>query len=118
MNPNDQAAVIGLLVAAAVVGLVLLARTATKRRLEATKVMPGGMPDGSTAPQPDRPYQRERISRYDRLMADPNANTWNWELHQARLRKHGASQFKGTHYYLGPRGGVYYINSNGRRTYC
>jgi len=50
--------------------------------------------------------------------SNPSLNTGNWDLHQRRLSIYKHSKFKGCHYYIGPRGGVYYINSNGRKTYC
>jgi hypothetical protein len=49
---------------------------------------------------------------------NPDLNTRDWALHQQRLSVFGRSQYKGCYYYVGPRGGVYYINSNGRKTYC
>lgn len=48
---------------------------------------------------------------------DPSLNTRDWQLHQRRLQKFRQSKFRGTYYYVGPRGGVYYINSNGRKVY-
>ena len=48
---------------------------------------------------------------------NPDTNTRNWELHQKRLEKFGRSQFKGTTFYVGPKGGVYYISYNGKKIY-
>ena len=63
-----------------------------------------------------QPYRRP--SRWERMHTDPDVNTRNWEIHAKRMNKFGRSKFKGDHYYVGPRGGWYYINSRGRKTYC
>ena len=62
------------------------------------------------------PYRRP--GRLERMHADPDINTRNWEIHASRMRRFGRSKFQGCHYYVGPRGGWYYINSRGRKTYC
>ena len=49
---------------------------------------------------------------------DPSLNTNDWEQHRRRLFKFNESQFKGTYYYVGPQGGVYYISERGRKVYC
>ena len=51
------------------------------------------------------------------IMSNPDENTNDWEVHKKRMLQHRSSQYKGCYYYVGPRGGWYYINSNGRRTY-
>ena len=63
---------------------------------------------------------REEAIRLERqkCFADPERNTQDWELHQERLRKCKASRYDGCSYYVGPRGGVYYIIYRGRKTYC
>ena len=63
---------------------------------------------------------REEAQRsYEQKFYDnPELNTTNWQLHQKRLYSCRASRFKDCSYYVGPRGGVYYINYNGRKTYC
>ena len=40
------------------------------------------------------------------------------KLDAERRRQCGASRYDHCSYYVGPRGGVYYINSRGRKTYC
>ena len=49
---------------------------------------------------------------------NPELNTRNWDLHQTRLSRFGNSKYRGLHYFYGPRGGLYYINRNGHKTYC
>ena len=68
---------------------------------------------------PKEVARREKIKqeRIQFLMDNPGENTDDWEIHKQRMIKSDMSQFKGCHYYVGPRGGWYYINSNGRRTY-
>ena len=61
--------------------------------------------------------EAERLERQE-CFNDPERNTQDWELHQERLRKCKASRYDGCSYYVGPRGGVYYINYRGRKTYC
>tara|TARA_B100000963_G_scaffold32503_1_gene24146 strand:+ start:535 stop:795 length:261 start_codon:yes stop_codon:yes gene_type:complete len=48
----------------------------------------------------------------------PSMNTNNWEQHQRRLDKFGESKFRDTHFYVGPKGGVYYITYRGTKVYC
>jgi hypothetical protein len=48
----------------------------------------------------------------------PELNTRNWEVHAERLNRFGHSKYRGLHYFRGPRGGLYYINRNGHKTYC
>ena len=61
--------------------------------------------------------EAKRLER-QKCFNDPERNTQDWELHQERLRKCKASRYDGCSYYVGPRGGVYYINYRGRKTYC
>jgi len=49
---------------------------------------------------------------------NPNLSTSNWEQHQKRLNKFGKSKYKSTTFYVGSRGGVYYITSRGTKVYC
>ena len=58
-----------------------------------------------------------RLER-QKCFADPERNTQDWELHWERLHTCKASRYDGCSYYVGPRGGVYYINYRGRKTYC
>ena len=64
--------------------------------------------------------QREEAERLRKqwFFDDPERNTRDWKLHQERLRRCGASRYEDCSYYVGPRGGVYYINYRGRKTYC
>ena len=113
MNPNDTAPLVVLAVIGFFCLMGWLAHVSAKRRLAATLNMPGG-----SKADLERIPLSQRLSRYDRLMANPGMNTRNWDLHQARMSQYGFSVFRGTQYHRGPRGGVYYINGNGRRTYC
>ena len=63
---------------------------------------------------------REEAIRLERqkCFADPERNTQDWDLHWERLHTCKASRYDGCSYYVGPRGGVYYINYRGRKTYC
>ena len=61
--------------------------------------------------------EAKRLER-QKCFNDPERNTQDWDLHQERLRKCKASRYDGCSYYVGPRGGVYYINYRGRKTYC
>ena len=74
---------------------------------------------------------REKISeRYSyKLMADPEANiiigSWYSEIelrekadiHRARLSKYGRSKMNGEMLFLGPKGGVYKYNTDGKKKY-
>ena len=61
--------------------------------------------------------ERDRTPRYDRQLSNPDINTNNWGLHKKRLEIHGTSKFRGTTFYVGAKGGVYYISSRGTRVY-
>ncbi len=52
------------------------------------------------------------------LRDNPALNTRDWTLHQERLQRFRNSKYRGLHYFYGPRGGLYYINRNGHKTYC
>ena len=49
---------------------------------------------------------------------DPLMSTKNWDQHQRRLKKFGESKYKDIHFYVGSKGGVYYISSRGTKVYC
>tara|TARA_B100001057_G_scaffold455827_1_gene502662 strand:- start:1036 stop:1377 length:342 start_codon:yes stop_codon:yes gene_type:complete len=49
---------------------------------------------------------------------DPKRNTRDWQQHQRRLNKFGESKYQDTHFYVGPKGGVYYITYRGTKVYC
>ena len=61
---------------------------------------------------------KEEIKNIKLREKDPSLNTNDWEQHRRRLFKFNESQFKGTYYYVGPQGGVYYISERGRKVYC
>ena len=54
---------------------------------------------------------------YERLSNNPDLNTNSMELHQKRLREYRFSKYKGTTYYLGKKGGLFYRSSSGTRIY-
>lgn len=60
----------------------------------------------------DTPEAKEAVRK------NPGLNTYDWALHQERLQKYRNSKYRGRHYFYGPRGGLYYVNSNGHKTYC
>tara|TARA_Y100001968_G_C19243152_1_gene660500 strand:+ start:458 stop:817 length:360 start_codon:yes stop_codon:yes gene_type:complete len=74
---------------------------------------------------------REKLSeRYSNsLMLDPDTNItvkpWHSEaelrekadIHRARLNKYGKSKFNGEMLFMGPKGGIYKYNSDGRKKY-
>ena len=49
---------------------------------------------------------------------NPKLNTKDWQQHQRRLNKFGESKYQDTHFYVGPKGGVYYITYRGTKVYC
>ena len=53
-----------------------------------------------------------------KLLNNPVLNTRDWELHAERLQRFGNSKYCNLYYFYGPRGGLYYINRNGHKTYC
>ena len=61
--------------------------------------------------------KNNRISRYDRLLNSPDINTNNYGLHRKRLEIHGRSKHSGITFYVGTKGGVYYISSRGTKVY-
>ena len=63
----------------------------------------------SHVPKPDRKQ---------RLLNDPDLNIKDWELHRERLDNFGRSKYRGTMFYVGPKGGVYYITYRGTKVYC
>lgn len=75
------------------------------------------------AEQEERARQREAKAREEeelrkkRLLADPQLNTSNVDIHLARLRRHGISRFRGEVEFMGPRGGIYTITASGNRNY-
>ena len=62
--------------------------------------------------------EKEERKQIKSRETDPTLNTNDWDHHRRRLYKFKESQFKGTYYYVGPQGGVYYITDRGRKVYC
>mgnify|MGYP001464215462 FL=1 len=58
------------------------------------------------------------VWNYEKQAENPDVNTKSWELHRKRLETFGRSKFKGTMFYVGPKGGVYYITYRGTKVYC
>ena len=42
----------------------------------------------------------------------------DWQQHRRRLIEFGESKYQNTHFYVGPKGGVYYITYRGTKVYC
>ena len=61
-----------------------------------------------------RPYEEGTLQE---RRTNPELNTNNLELHNERLSGFGKSKYRNDIYYVGPRGGVYYYSSYGRKTY-
>ena len=61
-------------------------------------------------------YDNHEARTYEERKQNPELNTANNDLHWDRLEEFGRSKYKRTMYYMGPRGGVYYIDS-GRKRY-
>jgi len=49
---------------------------------------------------------------------NPSMSTRHWDQHQRRLNKFGESKYRDRHFYVGPKGGVYYISYTGTKVYC
>ena len=58
------------------------------------------------------------VWNYEKQAENPDVNTKSWELHRKRLETFGRSKFKGTMFYVGPKGGVYYVTERGTKVYC
>ena len=54
---------------------------------------------------------------YEERSADPKLNTKDWNQHQDRLIKFGCSNYRRTMFYVGPKGGVYYVTKRGTKVY-
>ena len=62
--------------------------------------------------------EKEAINAaYEQRECNPDLNTNSVEQHRRRMSKYRRSLFKGTMEYVGPRGGKYRINPNGRKSY-
>ena len=62
--------------------------------------------------------QEQAIAREKEILDKPEINTKNWDVHQQRLSLCGQSLYRGTMFYVGPKGGVYYITYRGTKVYC
>ena len=62
--------------------------------------------------------QQRRINREKEILDNPEINTKNWDVHQQRLSLCGQSLYRGTMFYVGPKGEVYYITYRGTKVYC
>ncbi len=71
---------------------------------------------GQTKIRKNRIIQEQKCS--EQREKDPNRNTDDWQQHQRRLIEFGESKYRGTHFYKGPKGGVYYITYRGTKVYC
>ena len=58
------------------------------------------------------------VWNYEKQAENPDVNTKSWELHRKTLEKFGRSKYRGTMFYVGPKGGVYYITYRGTKVYC
>ena len=57
-------------------------------------------------------------TRSDQCENNPDMNTRDQEQHWRRINKFRKSRYKGVTYYLGPRGGYYWIAMDGTKVYC
>ena len=62
--------------------------------------------------------QEQAIAKQQEILDKPEINTRNWDVHQQRLSLCGQSLYRGTMFYVGPKGGVYYITYRGTKVYC
>ena len=61
----------------------------------------------------------KRNEEYFKATEDqPSMSIKNWEQHQRRLNKFGESNYRDRYFYVGPKGGVYYISYTGTKVYC
>ena len=61
--------------------------------------------------------QQRRINREKEILDKPEINTKNWDVHQQRLSLCGQSLYRGTMFYVGPKGVVYCITYRGTKIY-
>ena len=62
--------------------------------------------------------QRAPDGTFEEREKNPNLSTNDWEQHQRRLNKFKESKYIDKHFYVGPKGGVYYISYTGTKVYC
>ena len=60
---------------------------------------------------------RSHVPKKDRKQR-PDLNINDWDSHRERLKKFGRSKYRGTMFYVGPKGGVYYMTYRGTKVYC
>ena len=71
---------------------------------------------GQTKIRKNRIIQEQKL--VEKREKDPNRNTNDWQQHRRRLNEFGESKYQNTHFYVGPKGGVYYIPYRGTKVYC
>ena len=71
---------------------------------------------GQTKIRKNRIIQEQKLA--EKREKDPNRNTNDWQQHRRRLNEFGESKYQNTHFYVGPKGGVYYITYRGTKVYC
>ena len=57
-------------------------------------------------------------ARSDQCENNPDMNTRDQEQHWRRLNKFRQSRYKGVTYYMGPRGGIFWLALDGTKVYC
>ena len=58
------------------------------------------------------------VDRSAQCENNPEMNTRNREQHWRRLNKFRKSRYKGVTYYMGPRGGIFWLAMDGTKVYC
>ena len=71
---------------------------------------------GQTKIRQNRRIQEKKW--YEEREKNPQSNTNDWQQHRRRLNEFGESKYQNTHFYVGPKGGVYYITYRGTKVYC
>ena len=60
---------------------------------------------------------RSHVPKKDREKR-PDLNINDYDSHLERLKTFGKSKYRGTMFYVGPKGGVFYITYRGTKVYC
>ena len=76
-----------------------------------------GLRDAGTYEEMMENHRLRDAGTYEEMMENPDLNTQDTELHFKRLERYGYSRFLGDKEYMGPRGGIYTINSSGNKQY-
>ena len=58
------------------------------------------------------------VWNYEKSAENLDVNTKSWELYRKILETFCRSKYKGTMFYVGPKGEVYYITCQGIKGYC